>query len=88
MKIMSDIQTCRKRLLYQSQHRGMREMDLVLGGYAQQNIPLMNEEELEEFEDLLALPDQEIYGWIFEGVPLSENSPEQLIMNIKAFANK
>jgi antitoxin CptB len=75
----------RKRLLYQSQHRGMREMDLILGGFADQNINSMSLQELEQFEALLAFPDQHLYGWFFERAPLPESAPKNLIKAILAF---
>lgn len=56
----------RKRLLYQSQHCGMREMDLLVGHFAERHIPSMSEEELKKFEVLLALPDDDLYGSSFE----------------------
>ena len=75
----------RKRLLYQSQHRGMREMDLVLGGFAKQNINAMTPQELEQFEALLDIPDQHLYGWFFERAPLPKDAPLTLVKAIQAF---
>lgn len=76
---MTDIVTKRKRLYYQSQHRGMREMDLVLGGFAQRHLDTLNEEELRQFEALLAFPDGELYGWLFEGAPVPEGVSKTLV---------
>lgn len=54
----------RKRLLYQAQHRGFKEADLIIGGFAAASLPTMSEAELDEFEALLSVPDQELYLWI------------------------
>ena len=62
---MEDLELLRKRLLYQSQHRGMREMDLLVGHFAERHISSMNEEELKQFESLLALSDDDLYGSSF-----------------------
>lgn len=79
---MEKIDTFRKRLLYQSQHRGMKEMDLVLGGFAQQSLQTMGDEELVQFEDLLAFPDQDLYSWFFEGAEIPDTVSRKLIERI------
>ena len=71
---MENLEILRKRLLYQSQHRGMREMDFLLGGFAQRHLGIMSPEELKLFEGLLAFPDQTLYACFFEQV--SFPSPE------------
>lgn len=73
----------RKRLLYQSQHRGMREMDFLLGGFAQENIASMTQDELIQFERLLSFPEMELYGWFFEKMPFPPHAPASLIKKIK-----
>jgi len=82
---MEKIDILRKRLLYQSQHRGMKEMDMALGGFAEQTLQTMTTEELLRFEDLLAFPDQELYGLFFEGVPFLEGPLQTLIQRIDDF---
>jgi antitoxin CptB len=76
---MKKIDILRKRLLYQSQHRGLKEMDLILGGFAEQFLSTMNTDKLLQFEDLLAFSDQELYGWLFERTSLPKNAPGNLI---------
>ena len=53
----------RRKLLFRSWHRGIREMDLIMGGFADASIAAMTEAELDELERLLDVPDQEIYSW-------------------------
>lgn len=82
---MEEIDILRKRLLYQSQHRGMKEMDVILGDFAEQALQTMTEEELVQFEDILAFPDQEVYGWFFEGLPHPEEISAPLLERIDDF---
>ena len=63
----------------------MREMDFVLGSFAEQNINAMSFEELEQFEALLDIPDQHLYGWFFEKVPLPNDAPKPLVKAIQTF---
>lgn len=60
---MSNLSLLKKRLLYRSQHRGTRELDLLLSNYALHALPSMTYEEAEAFEALLALPENELYEW-------------------------
>jgi antitoxin CptB len=54
----------RKRALFRAWHRGTREMDLVMGRYADRLIGTMSEEELAEFEKLLDLAEADVFGWV------------------------
>lgn len=85
--LMRHMDTLKKRLYYQSTHRGMKEMDLVLGGFAERHLAHMTHTALQQFEDLLAFSDQELYGWIFEGTPRPEGVPTQLIAMISDYIN-
>lgn len=56
----------RKRLKYQASHRGIKEVDLVLGPFADTHLAQMDEQALDEFEALLNVPDQDIFDWLCE----------------------
>ena len=48
----------------------MREMDLLLGGFARGRIEHFSERELDELEAIIDVPDQELAGWLLGGVPV------------------
>ncbi len=54
----------RKRLLFRSWHRGMREMDLVLGRFADAQIAALSDAQLDEYERWLEFPDLQIFNWV------------------------
>ncbi len=54
----------RRRLTFRAWHRGMREVDLLLGEFADAEVPAMDEANLSAFEALLDLPDPEILSWL------------------------
>ncbi|MEC7029709.1 MAG: succinate dehydrogenase assembly factor 2 [Pseudomonadota bacterium] len=58
------IENKRKRLIFRSWHRGTREMDLIMGSFADQNIPQMAEDDLVLYDDILQHPDPDLYNWI------------------------
>jgi len=54
----------RKRMRIRSWRRGTKEMDLILGGYADRHLPAMTPPELDEFDALLAEDDHALYQWV------------------------
>jgi antitoxin CptB len=54
----------RKRLLYQSGHRGTKESDLLLGAFASANLPRFSEEQLDRYEALLDENDGDLFDWM------------------------
>lgn len=54
----------RRRLLFRCWHRGIREMDLLMGRFADSCIGELADSELDEFEKLLEVPDHDLYAWI------------------------
>lgn len=53
-----------KRALYRAHHRGTKELDIILGRFADAELAGFEAAELLAFEELLALPDPQIDGWI------------------------
>ena len=60
---MEELEIKRKRLKMRSMRRGIKEMDLILKNFADVNLNLMSELELENFENLLLENDQDLYQW-------------------------
>ena len=56
-----------KRLIMQSNRRGMKENDIILGNFATKNIGRLNIDELNTYEKLLIENAQDIYLWISGG---------------------
>jgi antitoxin CptB len=62
----------RKVLLWRANHRGTKEMDVLLGGFARDNIDSMQPSELDELERLIDVPDPELMSWIMGEVAVRE----------------
>jgi antitoxin CptB len=54
----------RKRLVFRAWHRGTREMDLLLGPFADAAAAGLSADEIAIFEAWLEVPDPDIYAWI------------------------
>ncbi|MHA7772881.1 FAD assembly factor SdhE [Roseibium sp. M-1] len=74
-----------KKILFRCWHRGMKEMDLLLGGFADAEIDRLSEEELAELEHLLTAHDQDLYAWMTGRKPLPEEWDGPLYRRIIAY---
>ena len=54
----------RKRLKYRSQHRGTKELDLLLGRFAVARLDTLNAGQIDRFEALLEAPSLLVYAWV------------------------
>ena len=54
----------RKRLLYRSLYRGSKENGLLLGAFARAHIDALGAREMDEYEQILAQPDTELFDWM------------------------
>jgi antitoxin CptB len=74
-----------KRLTMRSWRRGMKEMDLILGPYADARLADMPPAHLAHYDSLLSENDQDLYSWI-TGADLAPDRFSALIAEIAAFA--
>ena len=67
----------RRKLLFHAWHRGMREMDLIVGRFADRTINALSDAELTEFERLIEVPDPDLLAWITGAadIPLAYDGP-------------
>ena len=81
----ANLEITRKRLLWRASHRGIKEMDLVLGGFASDNLKNMSEAELNQFSILLDIPDQDLLAWLTDQETLPPNIGSTMLARILAF---
>ena len=74
----------RRKLLFRAWHRGSREMDLVMGPFADAWIERMSEDELAEFERLVALPDPDLFDLVI-GPQAAPEPGNTLLGRLRAF---
>ena len=75
----------RKRLLVRCWHRGTREMDLILGRFADAEIAGLRDDELAELERLIDVPDPDLYAALTGNQPIAPEYAGALFDRIKAF---
>jgi antitoxin CptB len=85
-QISSDgLEPRRRRALFRAWHRGTREMDFLLGRFADAHIRGLSDLDLADFEALLELPDGDLFDFIIAGVALAPERRTPLLNAITAF---
>ena len=73
----------RKKLIYQSWHRGMRENDLLLGAFADAALPTFSMAELKAYQDMLGHDDADLFAWVTGQQPIPPK--EAMVSRIRDF---
>ena len=73
------------RLIYRSWHRGTKELDLILGNFISENIDVMSDDEIKEFEALLNSEDPDIYKWIVKFETPNDKYLNAIIIKIREY---
>ena len=82
---MTSLQERRRRAHYRAAHRGTREMDWLLGRYAETVVAAMSEADLVSFERLLAVPDPVLHAWVVLGTAIEPGEHVPLVRAIRDF---
>ena len=78
----------RKRLLFRAQRRGFKEVDLIFGAYADAHLAGLDEIGLDQFEALLAAPDQEVYAWLRGAAPVPAEYDNPVFSGLKQMCGR
>lgn len=77
----------RRRLLFRSWHRGIREADLLMGRFADSCIGELSEAELDQYESLLEVPDHDLYVWVTGEMAIPPLYDTAVMKRLRAFHN-
>ena len=75
----------RRRLLFRSWHRGIREMDIIYGCFADAQIAVLSDAELDLYERLLELPDLQVFEWLSGAQVVAADYDTPLFRRLLAF---
>ena len=78
----------RRKLKFRAWRRGFREMDLLMGSFADAHLADMSDEDLSEFERLLSTPDWEVYAWLIGQKAVPGNFNSALLTRMMAFRDE
>jgi antitoxin CptB len=75
----------RKKLKFRAWRRGFREIDLILGAFADRKLLELDDAGLDEFERLMDAPDQDVFAWITDQAPAPSEYDTPTLALIRAF---
>ncbi len=81
----NDLGMRRRRALWRATHRGSKEMDFLLGRFAEREVGGMDPAEIAVFERLIEAPDPAIEASVLEGYSLGERDLDELIARVRRF---
>ncbi len=82
----ANLEQHRKRLAFRAWHRGMKELDLLIGGFADRYLAELNPAQLDLFEALLDVPEPLMYRWLIgqdPPPPEFDHDVMRLLLNFK-----
>ena len=84
MRTSAGLDERRRRLLLRAWRRGTREMDIILGPFANAEIETMSDADLETFEALLGVEDTDLQKWFLGQMPVPEAFDTALFRRVMA----
>jgi antitoxin CptB len=81
----NDLAMRRRRALYRATHRGSKELDFLLGRFAEQTVETMSVIEISLMERLIEIPDPEIAASLFDGISLGDTDLDTLMQRLRCF---
>ena len=83
---MNSIDLLRKKILYRSEYRGIKEMNLLLSNFVNQYINDFDIVELKQLDDLLNFDDDSLFKWYLNKkveIKIPNNKVSKLLKNFK-----
>ena len=83
---MNSIDLLRKKILYRSEYRGIKEMELLLNSFVKKHINDFSIVELKQLDDLLNFDDDSLFKWYLnknEEIKIPNNKVSNLLKNFK-----
>lgn len=81
----SVIATRRRRAAYRAGHRGTKEMDWLVGRYADAHLDALDGDALSHFERFLEQADPDLQRWLLEPQAVPAEEFAELVRAVRAF---
>ena len=83
---MNSIDLLRKEILYRTEYRGIKEMELLLNSFVKKHINDFSIVELKQLDDLLNFDDDSLFKWYLNKkveIKIPNNKVSKLLKNFK-----
>ena len=81
----ADLDNRRKRLQFRCWHRGTKELDLLLGSFADRHLGDLDGDQLGRLEALLEVPEPLLYAWVTGQLPPEAPHDHDVMARLRAF---
>lgn len=78
----------KKRLIFRSWHRGTREIDLLLGRFADLHLPDFTAEQVALYDRMLKNSDPDLYNWMTGNEPIPPAEDHEVLQMLVSFVEK
>ncbi|MBN2751162.1 MAG: succinate dehydrogenase assembly factor 2 [Rhodospirillaceae bacterium] len=85
MTSLDPLETRRKRLMFRSSYRGMKELDLVIGAFATACLNDFDSDALREYEAILDVPDSDLLDWLCGKSPVPASMDTDVMKKLMSF---
>jgi antitoxin CptB len=75
----------RRKLLFRAWRRGVREMDLIVGRFADAHIEIFDDAGLDDFERLIEVPNAQLYSWVVGADNVPADYDTAVLAKLRAF---
>mmetsp|Transcript_17367 Transcript_17367/g.19456 ORF Transcript_17367/g.19456 Transcript_17367/m.19456 type:complete len:165 (-) Transcript_17367:10-504(-) len=84
----TELDTRKRRILYRCKQRGILELDLIFGNWADENLPGLNGEELDQFEAIVALENVDLRSWLIDmTAPIPKEHYTPVMQKVEAYVH-
>ncbi|MFL2889296.1 MAG: succinate dehydrogenase assembly factor 2 [Pelagibacteraceae bacterium] len=83
---MNKLKNLKQKIIYRSNYRGTKEMDILLSSFVRQNIDKLSENELNDLEKFLNYEDEIIYNFYQNNITnkdIKDNSVSEIFKKFK-----
>ena len=84
-RLREGLDTRRRRILFRAWHRGTREMDLLMGRFADSELKGLPDDELDDLELLMEAPDRDVFSWLTGEIATPGNYDTPVFRRLRAF---
>ena len=63
---MTNKEILKKQIIYRANHRGTKEMDILLGNFVNKHIDTLGNTDRKDLEKLIFMEDEVLYNWYFK----------------------
>lgn len=85
MTLFTMMDAQRRKLIFRSEHRGTKEMDIILGTFARSFIPTASDDEVSAYAELLNESDPDLYNWISEREPVPADNNNIILKKLVGY---